>query len=204
MERIARRPSSSSTRSPSAGRFRQEYIRRSARASPKQMQNGVVAGYPLIGVGDAQRRLLPGRRIDGDGLQDRRLHGAARRRAAPTAPVLLEPIMKVEVVTPEDYMGDVVGDLNRRRGVDARVWKRSGNTQDRPGRGAAVGDVRLRHGPAFRDRRGARRTRWSSRSTSRCRDIRSVSRDRILTPTIHRREGKQGCPRRNSNVRSRT
>ena len=68
--------------------------------------------------GDAARRLVPRGRFErawpSRSAASMRLQG---RHAPKAAPVLLEPIMKVEVVTPEDYMGDVMGDLNRRRGV---------------------------------------------------------------------------------------
>ena len=66
--------------------------------------------------GHALRRLVPRRRLERNGVQDRGLDGGQGRRAQGASPVLLEPIMKVEVVTPEDYSGDVIGDLNRRRG----------------------------------------------------------------------------------------
>ena len=60
-------------------------------------------------------RLVPRRRLVRDGLQDRRFDGA-QGGVKKARPVLLEPMMEVEVVTPEDYMGDVIGDLNSRRG----------------------------------------------------------------------------------------
>ena len=65
---------------------------------------------------DARRRVLPRRRLLGDGVQDRRARWRFREAARRAKPVLLEPIMAVEVVTPEEFMGDVIGDLNRRRG----------------------------------------------------------------------------------------
>ena len=66
-------------------------------------------------AGHPHRRLVPRRRLERDGVQDRRLDGL--QEGGPAAkPVLLEPIMAVEVVTPEDYMGDVIGDLSSRRG----------------------------------------------------------------------------------------
>ena len=64
-------------------------------------------------------------------------------------PVILEPIMKVEVVTPEDYMGDVIGDLNRRRG-QIQGMEDTPAGQDRHGGSAAVGNVRLRDAPCAR------------------------------------------------------
>ena len=66
--------------------------------------------------GPAGRRRLPRGRLLGAGLQDRLLAGASRRASTKAGPQLLEPVMRVEVVTPEDYMGDIIGDLNSRRG----------------------------------------------------------------------------------------
>ncbi len=66
--------------------------------------------------GAALRRQLPRRGQLGDGLQDRRAPWPSRTRPRRRSPVLLEPIMKVEVVTPDDYTGAVTGDLSRRRG----------------------------------------------------------------------------------------
>ena len=83
-------------------------------------------------------------------------------------PVLLEPIMNVEVVTPEEYSGDVIGDLNRRRGqITGMDESPSGKvvTADVP----LARDVRLRDHPALDERRAARPSRWSSRSTWKCR-----------------------------------
>ena len=75
---------------------------------------------------------------------------ALREAARRAKPVLLEPIMAVEVVTPEEFMGDVIGDLNRRRGPDrghGAARQRPGD----PGLRAAGRDVRLRHRPALAD-----------------------------------------------------
>ena len=66
--------------------------------------------------GDADRRQVPRRRLVGAGLRNRRARWRCAKRCRRAAPVLLEPIMKVEVVTPEDYTGSVIGDLNSRRG----------------------------------------------------------------------------------------
>ena len=94
-----------------------EYIPAVDKGIQEQMQNGVVAGYPLIGV---RATLYDGSFHDVDSSEMAfKIAGsmALREGAVEANAVLLEPIMKVEVVTPEDYMGDVVGDLNRRRGV---------------------------------------------------------------------------------------
>ncbi len=91
------------------------------------MQYGVLAGYPLVNVKViAARRRLPRRRLLRDGLQDRRFAGFEGRLPAQAQPVILEPIMAVEVTTPEDYMGDVIGDLNSRRGQIQAMEERSG------------------------------------------------------------------------------
>ena len=94
-----------------------EYIPAVDKGIQEQMQNGVVAGYPLIGV---RATLYDGSFHDVDSSEMAFMIAgsmALREGAVEANAVLLEPIMKVEVVTPEDYMGDVVGDLNRRRGV---------------------------------------------------------------------------------------
>jgi elongation factor G len=81
------------------------------------MQNGVIAGHPLIGV---KATLIDGsfHEVDSSEMAFKIAAAMALREGAMAAsPVLLEPVMTVEVVTPEDYMGDVVGDLNRRRGM---------------------------------------------------------------------------------------
>jgi elongation factor G len=94
-----------------------EYIPAVDKGIQEQMQNGVVAGYPLIGV---KATLYDGsfHEVDSSEMAFKIAGSMALREGALNAsPVLLEPIMKVEVVTPEEYMGDVVGDLNRRRGM---------------------------------------------------------------------------------------
>src|SRR5690554_3374203 len=81
------------------------------------MQNGCIAGYPLLGI---KAILYDGSYHDVDSNEMAfKIAGsmALKKGALEANPALLEPIMKVEVVTPEDYMGDVVGDLNRRRGL---------------------------------------------------------------------------------------
>ena len=83
----------------------------------ERMKNGVLAGYPVVGV---KATLFDGsyHDVDSDELSFKMAGSMAFRQGFMKAdPVLLEPIMKVEVETPEDYMGDIMGDLNRRRGV---------------------------------------------------------------------------------------
>ena len=94
-----------------------EYIPAVNKGIQEQMQNGVVAGYPLIGV---KATLYDGsfHDVDSSEMAFKIAGSMAMREGAMAADaVLLEPVMSVEVVTPEDYLGDVVGDLNRRRGI---------------------------------------------------------------------------------------
>jgi elongation factor G len=94
-----------------------EYIGAVDKGVKEQMENGVVAGYPVV---DCRVTLYDGSYHDVDSSEMAfKIAGSMgfREGATKADPVLLEPIMKVEVVTPEDYMGDVMGDLNRRRGL---------------------------------------------------------------------------------------
>ncbi len=94
-----------------------EYIPAVDKGVKEQMENGVIAGYPLV---DCRVTLYDGSYHDVDSSEMAfKIAGsmAFRDGALKADPVLLEPIMQVEVVTPEDYMGDVMGDLNRRRGL---------------------------------------------------------------------------------------
>jgi elongation factor G len=95
----------------------------------------------------ARRRFVPRSRLERNGVQDRRFDGL-QGRLQQGQPVLLEPIMKVEVVTPEDYMGDVMGDLDRRRGSVAGFGRFAVRQADQRA-GAARRDVRLRDQPAL-------------------------------------------------------
>ncbi|MEM7612568.1 MAG: elongation factor G [Pseudomonadota bacterium] len=94
-----------------------EYIPAVDKGVQEQMENGVVAGYPVV---DCRVTLYDGSYHDVDSSEMAfKIAGSMcfREGASRAEPVLLEPIMKVEVVTPEDYFGDVMGDLNRRRGM---------------------------------------------------------------------------------------
>ncbi len=94
-----------------------EYIPAVDKGIKEQMENGVLAGYPVV---DLKVTLFDGSYHDVDSSEMAfKIAGSMgfKEGARKASPVLLEPIMKVEVVTPEDYMGDVMGDLNRRRGL---------------------------------------------------------------------------------------
>jgi elongation factor G len=99
------------------GAVPKEYVPAVDKGVREQMENGVVAGYPVV---DCKVTLYDGSYHDVDSSEMAfKIAGSMgfREGAKKARPVLLEPIMKVEVVTPEDYMGDVMGDLNRRRGL---------------------------------------------------------------------------------------
>jgi elongation factor G len=94
-----------------------EYVPAVDKGVREQMANGVIAGYPVV---DVKVTIFDGSYHDVDSSEIAfKIAGsmAFKEGAKKARPVLLEPIMNVEVVTPEDYMGDVNGDLNRRRGV---------------------------------------------------------------------------------------
>jgi len=94
-----------------------EYIAPVDKGIREAMQNGIIAGYPVV---DCKATLFDGsyHEVDSSEMAFKIAGSMAFKEACRKAdPVLLEPIMKVEVVTPEEYMGDVMGDLNRRRGM---------------------------------------------------------------------------------------
>jgi elongation factor G len=94
-----------------------EYIPAVDKGIQEQMENGVLGGYPVV---DVKVTAYDGSYHDVDSSEMAfKIAGSMgfREGAMQANPVLLEPIMKVEVVTPEEYMGDVMGDLNRRRGI---------------------------------------------------------------------------------------
>ncbi len=101
----------------SGGVIPKEFIGPVDKGVQEQMESGVLAGYPLV---DCRVTLYDGSFHDVDSSEMAfKVAGsmAFREGARSASPVLLEPVMKVEIVTPEDYMGDVVGDINRRRGT---------------------------------------------------------------------------------------
>ncbi|MDP4537502.1 elongation factor G [Alkalimonas collagenimarina] len=94
-----------------------EYIPAVDKGIQEQMKNGILAGYPVI---DVKVTVFDGSYHDVDSNEMAFKIAASmgfKKGALQATPVILEPIMKVEVVTPEEFMGDLVGDLNRRRGI---------------------------------------------------------------------------------------
>jgi elongation factor G len=99
------------------GAVPKEYVSAVDKGVQEQLKNGCLAGYPLLAM---KVTVFDGSYHDVDSNEMAfKIAGsmALKKGALMADPVLLEPIMKVEVVTPEDYMGDIIGDLNRRRGI---------------------------------------------------------------------------------------
>ena len=110
------------------GNIPKEFIPSVEKGFKEAMQNGVLAGYALEAL---KITLIDGsfHPVDSDALSFEMAAKIGYKEAAQKAkPVLLEPIMKLEVVTPEDFMGDIIADLNRRRGqvesMDSRIGAR--------------------------------------------------------------------------------
>ncbi len=111
----------------SGGNIPREFIPAVEKGFKAAMVNGVLAGYP---VDSLKVRLIDGsyHNVDSDALSFEICARTAFREAVPKAkPILLEPIMKIEVLTPEPNMGDVVGDLNKRRGQIEGMDQRAGS-----------------------------------------------------------------------------
>ena len=132
------------------GAIPKEFIKPIEKGIVEAMEGGVLAGYPMV---DIRVEVTDGSYHDVDSSEMAfKIAGSMgfKDGAAKAEPVLLEPIMKVEVVTPDEFMGDVIGDLNSRRGKiqgmnSAR--RRAGHRRA----GAAGHHVRLRHRPAVQD-----------------------------------------------------
>ncbi len=108
------------------GRIPREYIPAVEKGIRDALESGVLAGYPLV---DVKAELVDGsfHAVDSNELAFRVAGSMALQAAARKAGiVLLEPVMEVEVVTPEDFMGDVIGDLNSRRGRIESMVDRAG------------------------------------------------------------------------------
>ena len=108
------------------GRIPKEFIPSVDAGAQDAMQYGVLAGYPLVGV---KLTLLDGQyhEVDSSEMAFKIAGSMVLKEAARKAdPALLEPMMAVEVVTPEENMGDVIGDLNSRRGIIQAMEERGG------------------------------------------------------------------------------
>jgi elongation factor G len=108
------------------GRVPKEYIPSVDQGAQEALQYGILAGYPMVGV---KVRLTDGayHEVDSSEMAFKIAGSMAFKAAARKAsPALLEPMMAVEVVTPEAYMGDVIGDLNSRRGMIQAMEERGG------------------------------------------------------------------------------
>jgi elongation factor G len=126
LERTADGPSYEFLNEVTGGRIPKEFIPSVDQGAQEAMQYGILAGYPLVGV---RMALTDGGYHDVDSsemafkIAGSMVFKAAARKADP---VLLEPMMAVEVITPEENMGDVIGDLNSRRGQIQAMEERSG------------------------------------------------------------------------------
>jgi len=162
-----------------------EYIPAVDKGIQEQMQNGVIAGYPVI---DVKVTLFDGSYHDVDSSEMAfKIAGsvAFKEGALKANPVLLEPIMKVEIETPEEYMGDVIGDVNRRRGMVVGM-------EDNPSGSKMIkAEIPLAEmfGYATDLRsitpRGVRLMRWNSRNTPRLRRASRKPSLRALTNCSH-------------------
>jgi elongation factor G len=126
LEQTADGPSYEFENKVSGGRIPKEYIPSVDAGAQDAMQYGVLAGYPLVGI---KLTLLDGayHEVDSSEMAFKIAGSIAFKEAARKAdPVLLEPMMAVEVTTPEDNMGDVIGDLNARRGLIQAMEERGG------------------------------------------------------------------------------
>ncbi len=135
------------------GKVPKEYAKAVQQGIEESSQSGVLAGFPVL---DFKVTAFDGSYHDVDSSEMAFKIAASMgwkeaNRAA--GPILLEPIMKVEVTTPNDYLGAITGDLNRRRGHDPRHRRSAGRRQGDHGQRAALRNVRLRDRHAFRNAR---------------------------------------------------
>ena len=159
-----------------------EFIPAVEKGVEEALENGVKAGYPTVDVrGHARGRQVPRRGLLARSPSRSPGSLALKEAAKRAKPVLLEPIFSVEVVTPEEFLGDVIGDLSRRRGrVEGQ--ERRGNALAVTAKRAAQRDVRVRHGPAL-EHAGAR-------------DLHDAVRALRRGPAEHRRDDRRAAHRR--------
>ena len=132
----------------SGGSVPKEYIRPVEQGVTEALEGGILAGFPMS---DMKVTLFDGsaHEVDSSEMAFKMAGSIGVKEAVRKAkPILLEPIMAVEVVVPEEYMGDVIGDLNSRRGR-IEGMETAGHDADHQVEGAAVGHVRLRNGFAL-------------------------------------------------------
>ena len=151
----------------SGGKVPREYIPAVDQGIQSALDAGVLAGYPTV---DVRATLVDGQYhdVDSSEMAFKVAGSMAFKKAAEMAkPVLLEPIMSVEVVTPEDYMGDVIGDLSSAGGAASRAWSHAGPARSSgPRCPSATCSATLP--TSVRAPRAARRTACSSTPTSPC------------------------------------
>ena len=149
--RPARARATSSSTTSAGGRVPREYIPSVDQGGQDAMEFGVLAGYPMV---DVKFTLEDGayHDVDSSELAFKIAGNQAFKEAARKAkPVLLEPMFAVEVITPETFLGDVIGDINSRRG-QIQAWRSvTATCRQRPC--AAVRDVRVRWRPEVEDLR---------------------------------------------------
>ena len=149
------------------GAIPKEYIPAVDNGIQGAMKAGILAGYPVV---DVKVTLWDGsyHEVDSSEMAFSIAGSMAFKDAMKKCdPVIMEPIMKVDVVVPDEYMGNVIGDLNSRRGQNHQPGI-SGRHRPRHRDGPPVRDVRLRHRPAQQDAGAAASILWSRLITSRC------------------------------------
>merc|ERR1711924_440446 len=132
------------------GAVPKEYIPGVTKGLQDMMGAGIMAGFPVV---DVKATLFDGsyHEVDSSVLAFQiAARGAFKDGASKAGPQLLEPMMKVEVVCPEESMGDVIGDLNSRRGMVGELNEKPGGARGER-HGAPLGDVQLRLAPEERD-----------------------------------------------------
>ena len=157
------------------GRIPREYIPSVDAGCQEAMENGALADYPMVDIQASRSRTAPTTTLTPRASRSRSPARWRSRRAHEGGPVLLEPMMAVEVTTPEDFMGDVIGDLNSRRGQIQAMEERAGARVVRAlvplsEMFGYVGDLRSKTQaalPCSSTRTPRFRTTWRSRSSRR-------------------------------------
>ena len=186
------------------GTVPREYIPAVEKGLRESLPNGVLAGFPVV---DVKVTLFDGSSHDVDSNENAFKMAASmafKDGMRQASPMLLEPMMAVEVETPEDFMGNVVGDLSSRRGMIQGI-RRHADRQDRQGRGSARGNVWVFDDVALA-LAGSRNVHDGIQALHRGAQKASPTQSSIATtPTRDFASNKEPIwPRANSSVRSRT